>query len=467
MNVSPVTGYSVLEIGNPVYWGHGNPLIHDLMDALEFRYRESAGVEATVVSGKLQTLESYTEKLRAVVENLDYEADEASLVLPSDTTISEQVRLVVERKKNDQLKYIVVVGIGGSNLGTYAIYQALFGVEDAFIADRLPKILFADTVSAALIQSLRTILEQAQSAEEIVVNIISKSGTTTETVANFELLHACLSEHFTDIDDRIVVTTDEGSRLWQMATEKHLDILTLPKRVGGRYSVFSAVGLFPLALTGIDTEALLEGARTMRGRCLSGGSTDNIAAISAVLQAVQAEAGLTVNNTFFFNPELEMLGKWYRQLMGESLGKEKNRGGVVGHRGITPIVSIGSTDLHSMVQLYFGGPRDKFTYFVSAPQVGTVRMPEAGYFPGLVAGIAGRSVAEIMSAIQQSVEITYGNHQLPYVEVALSEISEYVLGQYLQFRMLEMMYLAELLDVNAFDQPNVEDYKAEMRKLLV
>ena len=120
-----------------------------------------------------------------------------------------------------------------------------------------------------------------------------------------------------------------------------------------------------------------------------------------------------------------------------------------------------------MVQLYFGGPRDKFTYFVSAPQVGTVRMPEAGYFPGLVAGIAGRSVAEIMSAIQQSVEITYGNHQLPYVEVALSEISEYVLGQYLQFRMLEMMYLAELLDVNAFDQPNVEDYKAEMRKLLV
>ena len=436
------------------------------MDTLSFEYKGSASVSDEIVEGKLRSLESYTEKLRAVLMERNYDAEEASIVLPGDASVLDHVRSVVARKKSDTLKYIVVIGIGGSNLGTYAVYQALYGAEDAFVMSRSPKVLFADTVSVTLLRSLQTILKQAESVEEIVINIISKSGTTTETVTNFEVLHAGLSKRFPRIDERIVITTDEGSKLWNLAIEKRLEILLLPKKVGGRYSVFSAVGLFPLMLADIDVEALLAGARAIEERCFTNEPEDNIAATSAVLQAVQAENGLAINNSFFFNPELEMLGKWYRQLMGESLGKDLNRSGVIGHHGITPIVSIGSTDLHSMVQLYFGGPRDKFTYFISAPQGAEAWVSEEGYFPGLVAGIAGRPVAAIMQSILEAVKTTYRNHGLPYAEVLLPTISEYVLGQYLQFRMLEMMYLAELLDVNAFDQPNVEDYKAEMRKLL-
>jgi glucose-6-phosphate isomerase len=162
-----------------------------------------------------------------------------------------------------------------------------------------------------------------------------------------------------------------------------------------------------------------------------------------------------------------MMGKWYRQLMRESIGKEHDKEGNVAHIGITPMVSIGSTDLHSMAQLYFGGPRDKFTCFVSAPQEEDVAISQEQVFLHLVEGIQGKTFAQIMEAIMGGVRAAYQKNELPYVDIALPEISEVVLGQYLQFRMMEMMFLAQFLNVNAFDQPNVEDYKAETRKLLV
>ncbi|MEI7511198.1 MAG: hypothetical protein WCJ84_03520 [Candidatus Peregrinibacteria bacterium] len=434
------------------------------MKSLSFHY-QNARIEEKTLLESIHALDEYTTHLRAVVQTGGYESDEASINLCDDMEMHQTVADMVAQKKNPALKYIFVVGIGGSNLGTYAIYNALQGAYSELTDSAMPKIIFIDTVSTALVTNLQTILSQKiKNANEICINVISKSGSTTETIALFEILYSLLKNRFESVDERVVVTTDENSLLHKMAEEKGFATLFLPKKVGGRYSVFSAVGLFPLSLAGINTSALLAGAKAMREKCLS--EKENPALVSTAIKYFYYAHDICITNNFFFNPELEMAGKWYRQLMGESIGKEHDIHGNVVHAGITPIVSIGSTDLHSMAQLYFGGPRDKFTCFVYASPDQKISIPEERVFPELVKNIAGKNLEDIMMAIYGGVKAAYQKNELPFAEILLPEISEETLGQYLQLQMMEMMYLAKAMGVNAFDQPNVEDYKEETRKLL-
>ena len=243
-----------------------------------------------------------------------------------------------------------------------------------------------------------------------------------------------------------------------VATLSYKDIkkIAVPKNVGGRYSVLSAVGLFPLHLAGINIDALHKGADQAVIDCTSKNLSKNYSMLSAILTFLHWKKGINIHNTFFFNPELESLGKWYRQLMAESIGKKKDLKGKVVRRGITPIVSIGSTDLHSMAQLYFGGPKDKFTNIVYGKRKDNIFIPK----------IEGKNFKNIMDAIYGGVVAAYKKNNLPFLTIELENISEKTLGYYLQFRMIEMMYLAQLMQVNAFNQPGVEDYKKETRKLL-
>jgi glucose-6-phosphate isomerase len=428
---------------------------------------EDAGLDVSVIRERAARVAGYTKHLQAVLAERDWQADEASILLADESIASVQAML--DRKKTASLKYVVVIGIGGSNLGAYAVYQALRGSEDAFLNGSLPKMIFADTVSSKLLVTLTKIFEQqVQSPDEILITLISKSGTTTETIANADIILQPLLKRFGEgFTERIVAITDQGSKLHALAQSHHIDTLFVPAKVGGRYSVFSPIGLFPLGVAGVNINALAAGAREIRDAFLrSDDVLENKALVSASIQSLRREQGQLIHNSFFFNPELEMVGKWYRQLTGESLGKTENRSGEKLYAGITPMVSIGSTDLHSMVQLYFGGPRDKFTSFVFSPSTESPKVSADGLVASLVPGIRGKSADDILQAIYEAVKISYRQHKLPFIEVALSEISAFTLGQYLQFRMLEMMYLAELFDVNAFDQPNVEDYKSEMRALL-
>jgi len=265
------------------------------------------------------------------------------------------------------------------------------------------------------------------------------------------------------IYDRVVAITDEGSKLWEAAGVHDMARLAIPSPVGGRYSVLSAVGLFPLLSVGIDIQRLRQGASRLLDQCFT---ARNIAASSAAILATQLERGAVINDNFFFHPELESAGKWYRQLMGESVGKEKSLDGEIVHTGITPTVSLGSTDLHSVGQLYLGGPKDKLTTFVSAGKPEGVAVPAQRLLPELTPMINGKTAADVMAAILEGVKIAYQKAGLPYMEVSLDAIDEESLGAFLQFKMLEMMYLGKLLNVNSFDQPSVEDYKIETKRLL-
>ena len=424
---------------------------------------EHAGV---TVDDTVRGLAEYTDHLRSVRASGAYEAPESSLCLPEDDGVLIAVRGLVARKVTPSLKYNIVIGIGGSNLGTKAVYDALAGYRDTMRpeGEEYPKLIFAETVDPEWLLGVEHLIENLNSPDEILLTVISKSGGTAETIANFEIIAASCAKQFEDILERIVVITDEGSKLWDAATAKGIATLALPATVGGRYSVLSAVGLFPLASVNINIAELRHGAQDALEMCLHGA---NPAAQSAAVLAGQLQQGKVINDNFLFHPELESVGKWYRQLMGESVGKERSLSGETVHTGITPTVSIGSTDLHSVGQLYLGGPKDKLTTFVAARnKLVRVSVPEKRMFPELVPMVQGKTAENIMDAILEGVAIAYQKAGLPYMKVTLDGITEESLGAFLQYKMLEMMYLGKLLNVNPFDQPNVEAYKVETKRLL-
>lgn len=426
---------------------------------MKFLYKNSFLLSDVEVENCAKTLSSYISQLKEVIVSKNYDAPESSINLPDDTKILDEVLEMKEKKWTRNLRYIFDIGIGGSNLGTKAIYDGLFGHFDILTPNRYPKMIFADTNDPEFLHSLVTFLtKEIHNEDEVLINVISKSGGTTETISNFEIIMSTLKRKFPEIEKQVVVTTDHGSKMYKTAEEKKIDILTLPASVGGRYSVFSAVGLFPLAMAGVSIKKLLQGARDMRELCTKDSLSDNPALVSAVTLFLQNKLGKNINDNFIFHPELESVGKWYRQLMGESVGKNG--------LGLTPTVSIGSVDLHSTVQLYLGGPKDKVTTFISTENnLQDVALPETLSFP-LVDSIAGKKVSEIMKAILEGVKIAYAKQQLPYIEVVLDDVSEKSIGEFLQYKMIEMMYLGKLLDVNPFDQPEVELYKIETKKIL-
>lgn len=286
------------------------------------------------------------------------------------------------------LKFFILVGIGGSNLGAKAVYDALRLADP--LAQGKPEMLFADTVSPVTLERIIAKLKTAKK-EEILLNYVSKSDTTLESLENFAKLKGYAS---TIVD-----------------TYKDLEF---DKSIGGRFSVLTEVGLFPLRTCGFNTDEMLRGKAD---------ATEG----NAEWLFDQMQAGMVVHDMFLFNPELESLGKWYRQLMGESTGKDG--------KGLLPTVSIGTTDLHSMVQRYFGGPHNIATTFVKA----------------------GKS--EPMNSIYEAVKQAYTDHNLPFQEYFMPKLNEYELGKFFETKMREIVHLAHFMGVDPYNQPNVEDYK--------
>ncbi len=439
---------------------------------------DNSNVPVNNLQDTARTLIPYLNRLQQVMEVKNYETDESSLNLPFDENLLAEVISLKERKVNSNLKYVIDVGIGGSNLGTKAIYDATWGAFDALQPARSPKIIFCDTTDPEFIYFLNRFLDNNISTpEEIIINGISKSGTTTETVFNLEMIIKTLFKKSSEYINRLVITTDENSKMWERAHNLNIDMLSIPKIVGGRYSVFSAVGLFPLACGGVDIRTLLDGARSICKQLLQSDVLQISPLMSSVVLYLQNKQGKNIHDSFFFHPELESVGKWYRQLTGESLGKEKDLDGKEVHAGITPTISVGSTDLHSVAQLYLGGPTDKITTFIYSrkPRFDLTltnfdlegkNLDKEKIFIELIPSLEGKKTSEIMNAIFEGTKNTYQNHKLPFMEISLEDLSTQSLGEFLQFKMVEMMFLGKLLNINTFDQPNVEDYKIETKKIL-
>jgi glucose-6-phosphate isomerase len=423
---------------------------------MKFTFHQSL-VHESELAKQLTRLEPYRVQLAQVAMTPEYTLPESSLQLPLDETLLANIQSITQQVRTPTLQYIIVIGIGGSNLGTQAIYETVAGSMNLLV-DRLPTLLFLDTVADEKMTAVTRTLEHLGNKDDFLTILISKSGTTTESIANMEVLWDFAQKQFGDVHERFVCITDEGSKLWLASQQRKITCVPIPAVVGGRFSVFSAVGLLPLSLAGIDIQDLLSGARRAVVDGVSEDLHNNHSLLSAAITYLHAQQGRTIHNSFFFSPRFEGLGKWYRQLVAESLGKDG--------KGITPIVSIGSTDLHSQAQLYFAGPDDKYTNLIHSSTGPVHSVPVHLTMPGLVADIQGTSLKQIMHAIYGGVKTAYETAKRPFVEVDLVATDAHELGYYLQFRMIEVMYLGKLLDVNTFDQPAVEMYKSATRELL-
>ncbi|OGB96926.1 hypothetical protein A3F06_00845 [candidate division TM6 bacterium RIFCSPHIGHO2_12_FULL_36_22] len=421
---------------------------------IKFEYQKTARVASDIMQKQIIDLKPELAHMHDALQK-QYSSEFASLYCPFDQEMIAQVKQLVSVKLRLQPAMLVVVGIGGSNLGTQAIVKALDvqGID----------VLFIDTVDPDQLHSITLKIEQLLTAgKEILINVVSKSGTTTEVAANFKILYALIKTYRpTNYRNFIVITTGKESELAAIAEEEGIDMLEVPELVGGRYSVFSAVGLFPLLLAGVNIDQLLIGARNAIENSFNG--VDNTAVTSAVLMNENWKNGCVVHNFFFFATRLEFLGKWYRQLMGESIGKENEEGKAV---GIIPMTSIGSVDLHSVAQLYLAGPHNIYTSFVTVTNFDHhIKIP-ATIFPNLDSMANGKYLTEIMHAISKGTQQAYIDRLNPFCSYTLSAINSETLGWFMQMQMIQMMLLGKLLRVNPFTQPNVEKYKIRTREIL-
>lgn len=435
---------------------------------MKLSWQETAHIPETSLSSYQATLTPYTETLKAVFQSGAYEASESSINLPFDGALLQSVEEAKARLLTPELRFVVVIGIGGSSLGTRAIYDALLGFADVIDTTRAPRCIFLETFDPAFLSALTTTLKSVSSSREFAIVIVSKSGATTETIANAAALFQNIAPQFQDIFSRTAVITNADSPLARVGNKSGAVVLSIPQVVGGRYSVFSAVGLLPLALLGVDIEALRLGAGEVVSAALEG--VDRSSEEGASILAYHHDAGRRIHDLFLFSPRLESLGKWYRQLLAESIGKERTLPEGVAHIGFTPTVSIGTTDFHSSLQLYLAGPRDKVTTFVYAlenPAYDAVEhLHSAPPFLTISPHLSERTLSEIAGVALRDVKQAYEEQQLSYLSLELTDITAHELGAFMQYSMLQTMYLGNLLNVNAFDQPAVEAYKANARGLL-
>lgn len=377
---------------------------------------------------------------------------------PFDTHYRERIISLAQEKKCLAIKMLIVIGIGGSNLGTKAVHEFLHGV---YYNDMHPDVYcyFVDTIDSDAVniikQRMQNMLAQG---DDVLINVISKSGTTTETIINFNVFLAVLKCYRPgNYRSYVVITSDTESILSEVAVQEQFSLLEIPRVIGGRFSVFTAVGLFPLCMLGIDIVALCAGAQEAVIDALS--VIDNDAVRGACISYQHSMQGKNIHDMFVFGSELESFGLWYRQLVGESLGKDT-------HRGITPTISVGSTDLHSVGQLYLGGPYDKYVTFVSVVQNNDCLFDVQSELLHCMPQFKKNSMEFVMNAIIQGTQKAYVLDNRPFESLQIFQKNAECIGKILQWYMMRVVYMAFLLRVNPFDQPHVELYKNETRKIV-
>lgn len=421
----------------------------------------------------IDLIKKYQDKLNPEIRNIkkelknNYNTNYAALNLPFDQELINKSKKLANDLKKFDLTMFIQIGIGGSKLGPVAVFDSIKGL---YFNDKNPKCRFysLDTIDQDLISSFIDLVNQEfKQNGKVAIAIVTKSGTTPEIIANGAIFIDLLKKHYQqDYNKYVYVITDNGSPLYKLASKNNYSILEIPKQVGGRFSVFSPVGLFSLSLFNIDITELCNGAKEILNSCLSEDIIENPAALSASIIFEHYKQGKNIIDTFLFSPSLRLLGEWYRQLLAESLGKEFDLYNKKVEVGITPTVSIGTTDLHSVAQLYLGGPRDKLTTFVNYNfRDSAINVPENN-LAQIVPVLVNKSISTIKVSVFEGVTKAYKQNKRPFVTIDLEYQSPYSLGQFMMFKMCEVIYLGYLLQVNTFDQPAVEYYKNNTKEIL-
>ncbi len=362
----------------------------------------------------------------------------------------------------------VVLGIGGSALGPIAVQQALNHLH----YNDLPKekrngsrLFVEDNVDPERMNALLDVID----LERAAFNVITKSGSTSETMAQLLIVFDLLKERLGgDYASRIIATTDEHKgNLIKIAGEYNLKTFHVPDGVGGRFSELCPVGLLAAAVCGIDISALLKGAARMDEVCSEPDVYRNGAYMAALLQYISMKRGKNISVMMPYADSLKYMSDWYAQLWAESLGKRFDLSGKDVFVGQTPVKALGVTDQHSQVQLYVEGPFDKVVTFLGVDEYrSTYAIPRGFEHIPDVSFLGGHTLNELIKAEQEATEYALMRAGRPSFSITLPKVTPETIGALLYFFEVMTAFAGELLSINAFDQPGVEGGKQATYALL-
>ena len=415
----------------------------------------SGGITAAHINGMKP-------RIREAHNNLKQKREDGQpgfFYLPYDVKMREEVRKTAEII-NSKFENFVVLGIGGSALGTVALARALkHPFYNMLPADKRkgPKLFVMDNVDPETCAGLFDIID----LKKTVINIITKSGDTAETISWMKILWGKLENKLgkDKLKDHIVITTDKEKGFLRKLVNRHGFIsFAVPDNVGGRFSVFSPVGLLPLASIGVNIDELLKGAAYMDTLTSNDNVWKNPAYMAAVLHYlsdIKFKRNITVMMPY--SNALNYISDWFAQLWAESLGKKFSLDGKTVNAGLTPVKALGATDQHSQSQLYMEGPFDKVVTFIRVEKFRQdIAMPSNFNDEESAAYLSGQKMSKLLNTEEKAMEIAMTKNKRANMTITLPEISEFTLGQLIYLLEVETAFMGELYNINAFDQPGVE-----------
>ena len=369
------------------------------------------------------------------------------------------------RKK---FKYFVVLGIGGSALGPIAVFQALNHLHYNDLPQKVrkgPKFYVEDNVDPERMQALLDVIEP----EKTMFNVVTKSGSTSETMSQYLIIMDMLKKLYGDdaSEHMIATTSKEKGNLIKIAKQENLKTFYIPDGVGGRFSELCPVGLLAAAVLGVDIKELLRGAAYADSICSGADMFKNPALMSATLQYIAMGKGKNISVMMPYTDSLKYIADWYCQLWAESLGKAEKLDGSPAFVGQTPVKSLGVTDQHSQVQLYTEGPFDKVTTFIGVDNYrAEIKIPEGYKDIPAVSFLGGHTLNELITAERKATEYALQKAKRMSRTIMLPEVNAFTLGQLLMFFMIETAYAGAMLGIDTFNQPGVEEGKNATYALL-
>jgi glucose-6-phosphate isomerase len=431
------------------------------------------------ISGALQAaawvegeIESNRSDLAAAAQAVDAKRKEGLLGffdLPFNKEGAAAIKQTAEYIKGN-FKNLVVIGIGGSALGNRMLHNALnhprYNELPAGKRKGCPRVYVLDSIDADYLKGLLDVLD----LKETAFNVITKSGGTVETMANFFVLKDMLKREVgpNRAAESIIATTDASRGvLLEIARQEGYRLFHIPGNVGGRYSVLSAVGLLSAAVSGIDIDELLSGAETAVKDCSAHDPYKNPALMGAALHYIAYQRGKSISVVMPYSDALDYFGDWYCQLWAESLGKTKHVNGTAVPVGQTPLKAIGARDQHSLLQLFLDGPDDKiFTLLGVEKRQNSFIIPPPDGAGNELQYLGGSTLEKLLASELEATESVLAKRGRMCLRISLPTVSPYTMGQLIFFYMLMTAYMGELMGINAFDQPAVEEGKRITYRLM-
>ena len=409
---------------------------------------------------------NYKDTIRKIISDLNSRKDKPGQRLQwmnlgyNEETIwyVKEFAAMVENRFDD----VLILGLGGSALGGKAVCEALLPPYWNYLSkekrNNYPRIFFLDNIDPDQMNSILNILD----LKKTLVNVITKSGSTAEVMAQFMILKDRMEKELgADYRKNIIATTDKNvGILKQLSDQEGYKTFFIPDDVGGRFSVFSAVGLLPFALVGIDIQEITQGVKDMDLALKNTDINCNIAAQNALIHyLLDTKKNKDISVMMPYSDRLRYVADWYCELWAESLAKERDKDNNIVNTGQTPIKAIGVTDQHSQLQLYNEGPNNKIINFLRVKEFDTtLEIPNIFEYTG-ISYLGGKTINQLYNAEADSTMASLLDYKRPNVTITIPKVTPYHIGQLLYMLEVQTAITGALYNIDAFNQPGIEQAK--------